>query len=64
MCIYTTKLELILPKIPENWKIAARFARGMTHPAAPLLGFNSEKLERGRNKSLKKNPLDIDCGKD
>jgi len=28
-------LELILSKIPEQRKIAARFARGISHPAAP-----------------------------
>jgi hypothetical protein len=37
-CNYTVPLELILSKIPEQRKIAARFARGISHPAAPPLG--------------------------
>jgi DNA invertase Pin-like site-specific DNA recombinase len=37
-CNYTVPLELILSKIPEQRKVAARFARGISHPAAPPLG--------------------------
>jgi hypothetical protein len=35
LSIYTTKLEPILPKILENWKIAARFARGIPPRGSP-----------------------------